>query len=89
MASAVLVAAPPPASMALPREQVEAAIQTALEEAAVSGVSGQAVTPFLLERVSALTGGSSLQANLGLLLNNAQIAARIARSLSIDKSPYF
>jgi pseudouridine-5'-phosphate glycosidase len=89
MARAVLVAAPPPASLARPREQVEAAIQTALEEAAVSGVSGQAVTPFLLERVSALTGGSSLQANLGLLLNNAQIAARIARSLSIDKSPYF
>jgi pseudouridine-5'-phosphate glycosidase len=81
MSSAVLVVVPPPADLALPLEQVEAAIRTALEEAAESGVAGQAVTPFLLERVSKLTGGSSLQANLGLLLNNARVSGQIARVL--------
>jgi len=34
-----------------------------------------------LERVSAISGGSSLQANLGLLLSNARLAAEIARAM--------
>jgi pseudouridine-5'-phosphate glycosidase len=53
-------------------------IQQALQDAFRKGITGSAVTPFLLERVSALSGGDSLQANLGLLLNNAQVAAQIA-----------
>jgi pseudouridine-5'-phosphate glycosidase len=39
------------------------------------------MTPFLLQRVAELTGGDSLQANLGLLKNNARLAAQIAVSL--------
>jgi pseudouridine-5'-phosphate glycosidase len=41
-------------------------------------VHGQAVTPFLLSRVSELTGGASLKVNLELLHNNARVAANIA-----------
>jgi pseudouridine-5'-phosphate glycosidase len=36
------------------------------------------VTPYLLNRVSELTGGKSLEANLSLLINNAHLAAKIA-----------
>jgi pseudouridine-5'-phosphate glycosidase len=81
MQSAILVTVPPPESSALPPEQVELAIQQALAEAQVQQVRGQAVTPFLLQRVSQLTQGSSLRANLDLLKNNARVAAEISLQL--------
>jgi pseudouridine-5'-phosphate glycosidase len=76
--SAVLVANPPPEEAALSPGQVDGAIQQALQEAHAQGLRGQGVTPFLLKRVSELTGGDSLRANLALLLNNARLAAQIA-----------
>jgi pseudouridylate synthase len=78
--SAILVGVPPPREVALDREVIESAIRSALEQAHEKGIRGQAVTPFLLSKVSELTGGSSLRANLGLLLNNARIAAEIAKN---------
>lgn len=80
--SAVLVAVPPPEDVALPTEEVHGAIEQALAEAQDQGVRGQAITPFLLGRVSELTGEASLKANLGLLHNNARVAARIAKALT-------
>lgn len=84
--SSILVAVPPPAEVALRSEVVEGAIQTALEEAQKKKIHGQAVTPFLLSRVSELTGGASLRANLGLLKNNARIAAEIAHFIPLNIS---
>ena len=78
MPSSILVAVPPPADVALGSRFIESAIQTALEEAQKKNIRGQSITPFLLRRVSELTGGSSLTANLGLLRNNAIVAAKIA-----------
>jgi pseudouridine-5'-phosphate glycosidase len=80
--SAVLVALPPPEEIALPPVEVEGAIDAALAEAQAQGIRGQGVTPFLLQRVSELTGGASLRANLGLLRNNARLAAQIAQEFS-------
>jgi pseudouridine-5'-phosphate glycosidase len=80
--SAVLVAVPPPENVALPMDDVWNAINQSLAEANENGIRGQAVTPFLLARVSELTGNASLTANLGLLLNNARVAAQIAIALS-------
>ncbi len=79
--SALLVVQPPPVEAALPAAQVEGLIQQALEEALQQKISGAAVTPFLLERVSQLSGGASLQANLALLRNNARLAAKIAGAI--------
>ena len=53
----------------------EDAIAQALAEV---GERGQALTPFLLARISELTGAASLRANLALLENNARVGARIA-----------
>lgn len=80
--SAVLVANPPPQEQALAPEAVDGAIQQALAEAQAQGLRGQGVTPFLLRRVSALTGGNSLRANLALLLNNARLAGQVAGALA-------
>lgn len=84
--SAILVTVPPPPEDAIPAEQVEGEIHQALEEAARQGISGPKVTPFLLARVSELTGGASLKANLSLLRNNARVAAEIARHLAHGKA---
>jgi pseudouridine-5'-phosphate glycosidase len=81
MTSAVLVCVPPPEEEALPAEQVNGAIEQALAEAQETHIRGQQVTPFLLSRVSELTHGSSLRANLALLHNNARMAAQIAKFL--------
>jgi pseudouridine-5'-phosphate glycosidase len=79
IASCILVAVPPPAEVALESIEVEWAIQMALKEALDLHIHGQAMTPFLLRRLSELTGGTSLTANLGLLRNNARVAAEIAQ----------
>jgi pseudouridine-5'-phosphate glycosidase len=86
MLSSILLAVPPPAEVALETDIIEAAIHTALEEAHNKNIRGQAVTPFLLRRVSELTGGSSLRANLGLLRNNVLVAAEIAHYIPINSS---
>lgn len=79
--SAVLVGNPPPEKSALPAAQIEVHIQQALDEAREQNIRGQAVTPFLLGRVSELSGGDSLKANLALLKNNARLAGEIAGHL--------
>ncbi len=79
--SSILVVVAPPREVALESRVVEEAIQKALEEARQAHVKGQAVTPYLLGRVNAISGGASLRANLGLLHNNARVAAEIARYL--------
>jgi pseudouridine-5'-phosphate glycosidase len=78
----VLVAVPVPADAELPAAQAEAAITRALAEAEARGITGKAVTPFLLARVSELTGEASLRANVVLLLNNARVAAAVAAALA-------
>jgi pseudouridine-5'-phosphate glycosidase len=80
--SAVLLAVPAPIADALPDKTMMEAVEQALQDAAEHRIQGQAVTPFLLNRVSELTGKSSMKANLGLLLNNARVAARVAVELA-------
>ncbi len=82
MHSAILVVQPPPPEAALPSAQIERIIQQALIEAEDRHIHGAATTPFLLERVSELSGGASLRANLALLRNNARLAAQIAVAIS-------
>lgn len=74
----VLFTLPPPEATALPREEVERHIASALAEAERQQVRGKAVTPFLLSRMAQLTEGRSLRANLALLENNARFAGKLA-----------
>lgn len=78
--SAVLVANPVPAGEAIPKSEMEPLIEKASKEAKEQGIHGKEVTPFLLQRINELTKGKSMRANLALLLNNARLAARIARA---------
>ncbi|PQV58489.1 pseudouridine-5'-phosphate glycosidase [Defluviimonas denitrificans] len=65
----------------LPRAVILPHIEAALAEADARGIAAKAVTPFLLQRIFELTGGHSLDANIALVLNNARLAAGIARAL--------
>lgn len=82
--AAMLVVQPPSPETALPRAQVDAAVEHALEEARAANVRGGAVTPFLLAAVERATGGRSLTANVSLLERNASLASEIAVALAGD-----
>lgn len=77
----VLVVVPVPASEAADAG-IHAAIEGAVAEAEAQGIRGKAVTPFLLQRVSELSGGASLRANTALLVHNARTAGLIAGALA-------
>jgi pseudouridylate synthase len=78
----MLVANPIPREAEIPRAVIDPIIAGALAEAAAQGVGGKAVTPFLLERIGAATGGAALAANIALVRHNARLAARIAVALT-------
>lgn len=77
-----LVANPIPAEAEIARDEIVPVIEAALAEAAVKGIAAKAVTPFLLGRIFELTEGRSLAANIALVLNNARLAAGIAKALA-------
>jgi pseudouridylate synthase len=75
---AVVLAVPPPIEVALDRDEVDRALVAAEAEAKLQGVSGKAVTPFLLARLVEATGGRTLRANVALLSMNARVAGEVA-----------
>ncbi|GGL88817.1 pseudouridine-5'-phosphate glycosidase [Pseudooceanicola nanhaiensis] len=77
-----LVANPVPAGDEIPREEIAPIVERALAEAEAQGIAGKAVTPYLLGRIFELTEGRSLATNIALVLNNARLAAGIARELA-------
>jgi pseudouridine-5'-phosphate glycosidase len=82
LGTGVLIANPIPVADELPAETYGRALETALADAEREGVRGRRVTPFLLDRLRALSGGESVRANLALLTNNGRIAARLAKALA-------
>ena len=77
-AGAVVVANPLPAAEQLDPALHDRVLEEGLAAAARAGVSGKAVTPYLLARFHRETGGASLRANVRLVLRNAALAAEIA-----------
>ena len=78
----VVIANPIAAEHEIPQARIAGFIEQALAEAREQGVAGAAITPFLLARVSELTGGASLVANIQLVLANARLAAQVAVQLA-------
>jgi pseudouridine-5'-phosphate glycosidase len=78
LAGGISIANPIPPEDEIPAARIDGAIQAALAEMERRGISGQETTPFLLAKVSEITGGDSLKANIALIKNNARLAAEIA-----------
>ncbi|SET84299.1 pseudouridine-5'-phosphate glycosidase [Oceanicella actignis] len=77
-----LVANPIPPEHEIPAERLDPLIAQAAAEAEAQGVTGKAVTPFMLSRILELTGGDSLEANGALVRANARLGAQIAAALA-------
>jgi pseudouridine-5'-phosphate glycosidase len=77
----VVVSNPVPLADAMEKTEIDAITAQALQEADAGGVTGKAVTPFLLGRIKELTGGRSLATNISLVKNNARVGAALARAL--------
>jgi pseudouridine-5'-phosphate glycosidase len=81
LAGGVVVSNPVPAQASMPKEEIDRITEQALREAVDRGVTGKAVTPFLLARIKELTGGRSLATNIALVKHNALVGARLAVAL--------
>ena len=75
----IVVANPVPADQAWEREEHDRVLEEAFAAAERAGVTGKAVTPFLLGTIVELSGGRSLEVNLDLARNNVRVAGAIAR----------
>ena len=80
--SALLVTVPVPAEFEVPLALVEQVLEDAISAAERQRVAGRDLTPFLLARMSEMSEGATLRANIALLENNARIAAEIAQALA-------
>lgn len=78
----MLVANPVPEEDEIPREEMEIYINRAISHAERDEITGKEVTPYLLGDIFRLTDGRSLETNIALVRNNAQLAAEIAVALS-------
>lgn len=77
----MLVANPVPEADEIDAAEMAKVISAAHAAALAQGVTGKAVTPFLLGKILEITGGASLKTNIALVENNARLAARIALAL--------
>jgi pseudouridine-5'-phosphate glycosidase len=77
-----LIANPVPHADEIPQSDIDPIIAQAIQEAEDQKISAKAVTPFLLGRIFELTQGRSLKTNISLVLNNARLAAEIAKEMS-------
>ena len=83
LTSGLVICNPVPEADALPLDIARAAIEQAIREADEAGIAGAAVTPWLLARVAAITGGASVKANISLIANNARVAGLLAASSAL------
>lgn len=76
----MVVANPPPEALALPTAQLESWIAAAFADARAQGVAGKESTPFLLAALARLSSGRTVMLNEALVLDNARLAARLAKA---------
>lgn len=82
LSGGVLIANPIPEEAALDDTGIHQAIESALDTATAQQISGKHLTPFLLDQVKNFSNGSSLEANIALVRNNARLAAQIAKAFA-------
>ena len=79
----ILACVPVPKKDSLLKSFMDDITATALKDASKQGITGAAVTPFVLKFIANATQDASVKANLSLAENNALTAAQLAVELSI------
>ena len=77
----LLVCVPVPEEQALPGDAARDAVEQAIRDADEARITGPDLTPWLLARIAAITGGASVRANTALIENNARVAGHLAVAL--------
>jgi pseudouridine-5'-phosphate glycosidase len=83
--SGLLLTVPIPAADELDAGELDAVLAGALEDCERSGITGAAITPFVLGRIGAATDGRSIPANLALAEQNAAVAAEVAVAVAVTR----
>ncbi|NOZ69243.1 MAG: pseudouridine-5'-phosphate glycosidase [Deferribacteres bacterium] len=78
----MVIANPIPEKYSLDKAFIDRIIDDALKKAETKKITGKEITPFLLAEIKDMTEGRSLEANLKLVYNNAELAAKTAYSLN-------
>lgn len=73
-----LIANPIPENYSMDEAFITKVIEDAVVEANEKGIKGKETTPFLLAKIKEITGGDSLESNIQLVYNNAEVAAKVA-----------
>ena len=79
--SGVLLAVPIPEADELDATHLDGVLARALADCDAAGITGAAITPFVLGRIAEATAGASIPANLALAEHNAEVAAQVAVAL--------
>ncbi|HEY5984072.1 MAG TPA: pseudouridine-5'-phosphate glycosidase [Anaerolineales bacterium] len=80
--SAILIVNPIPQAREIPISEVEGNIESASKEAVYQGITGKALTPFLLQHIARTSNQRTIEANVALLTNNAEVAGIISIAVS-------
>jgi pseudouridine-5'-phosphate glycosidase len=78
MTGGLIVANPIPDEASFDAIAIDRAINEAISDMNKEGIKGKDTTPYLLKRITEITGGASLKSNIALVLNNCRLAAEIA-----------
>jgi pseudouridine-5'-phosphate glycosidase len=84
--SGIVFGNPPPVGAGLKKAEIDALIERALHSAAVAGIRGKSVTPYLLDYLLKESHGRTMETNIALLVHNARVAAQIAIAYSVIRS---
>jgi pseudouridylate synthase len=83
LSGGAVVSNPVPSAHEMPQAVIDGFVEQALAEASAQGISGKAVTPYLLARIKDLSGGASLVTNIALVKHNAVVGAALAKALAL------
>lgn len=83
----MLVAHPIPREAEIPAAAIATLLEPALAELSARGITGKAVTPYLLGRLGELSGARTLAANIRLVEHNAVLGAHVAHALAQRSAP--
>lgn len=76
--SAVLIVTPIREEDAIDNKDVDKEIDKAVAEARAAGITGNALTKYLMCAIDMVTQGRSAKANMAVLINTAEVAGRLA-----------
>ncbi|MCH8187946.1 MAG: pseudouridine-5'-phosphate glycosidase, partial [Proteobacteria bacterium] len=86
LAGGLVIANPVPAADEIAMDELDAWTASANDQARAQGITGKDLTPYLLDRLAALSGGRTIKTNMALVINNAAVAARIAIALAGERA---